>query len=397
MKPPRVAILGGGGPFTVGLINALSTTVFPARTELVLHGRTASTLEMVVGYGRRRLGPHGWTVLGTTELSEAVEGASVVLHQIRYGGLEGRRDGEEFCARFGQVADETLGPAALRTALLLLPQLERTIDELLRRCPDAWVINLVNPLSSVTAIMGDRLKRCVGVCELPRSTAARIAAVFGLDLDELEWRYSGLNHRGFIHYVRHGGRDLLSELPSRLRDRTIAGVRASEIARLGAVPLKYHRIVSGGARPMRGRSEFLLRLREQLLTELRADPHRSPPSLRRRDQSWYPEAVIPAVRALLQGGSTELVINLRTEHGIVEEVHATLGDEVRLPTGPTPPSPVVWWLDRFRCHEQAVLAALRAPAQERISEALRLDPTVGGIRAGEISTALWRDVQPTIH
>jgi 6-phospho-beta-glucosidase len=332
-------------------------------------------------------------VLGTTDLNRALQGARIVVHQIRYGGLEARREAESLCFRFGQIADETLGPAALHTGLLMRPQLERTVAALRAECPEAWVLNMVNPLGWVTGFVAERLERCVGLCELPRRTAADAAAICGFRPDEIAWDYAGLNHRGFLYRVRHGDLDLVEMLAQRLDGSTMNGLVASDITALAAIPLKYFQLVKRGLPAPPGRADFLIDLRRQILAELRSDVERLPPGLGKRDQSWYADAVVPALRALLVDEPAELVANVLADDGLVKEMKVVLGREgVRVSPRAEPPRLVERWIERFDHHERAFFAALGQPSEERISEALRLDPLVREGPIGELARTLWLGV-----
>jgi len=387
---PRFAVLGGGSPFTAALVEALreeAAGVPPM--QLVLHGRSPVPLARMKAYAAHRLGPRGWTVRAETALDAALDGAAFVLHQVRYGGMEGRARGETFCARFGVPADETLGPAALRTAVALAPAMARTANALRTCCPDAWVLNLTNPLSCATALLADAVPNVAGLCELPLCTVEEAAAVFGLSLDEVEWEYAGLNHRGFVTALRHGDRDLLAELPARLGERTIGGVRADEIAAVGALPLKYHRLLAGEV-PAPGRAAYLRGVRTTLLRELR-DPSRVPASLADRAMPWYARAAVPVLAALAGGPPAHLTLNLHRGDDVVEEVPAMVdarGVHPR-PAASVPPAAAAW-LRRFRTHEGAVMRAVRDPGRERLREALEVDPVIPAGVAERIADALAR-------
>lgn len=390
---PRLAVLGGSSPFTAAFVEALrddDAGVPPM--ELVLHGRSHTPLARMRGYAEHRLGPLGWTVRAETELASALHGAAVVLHQIRYGGMQGREAGEAFCARFGVPADETLGPAALRTALELGPAMARTADAIHACAPDAAVLNLTNPLSCATALLAEAAPRSWGLCELPVFTVAEAAAHFGLGIDDVEWEYAGLNHRGFVTALRHGGRDLLAELPARLGERTIGGIGAGEIAALGALPLKYHRLLAGEL-PAPGRAAYLSGVRDALLRELR-EPARVPARLGDRAMPWYAQAAVPVLAALLGGRTAHLTINLDPGDGMVEEVKAVVdGDGVHpVPAGEAPPVAAAW-LARFRAHERAVMRAVLDPGAETVHAALAADPVVPAALVERMADALWADVR----
>ena len=189
MHPQKLAILGGSSPFTVALVNSLNDVVdrLPA-FDLQMHGRNGENLALMEAYANRLLQRSGWRIGSTTSMRKALEGASIVIHQIRYGGMERRIQHEQFSERCRVPPDETLGPTALLAAFEMFSELRDTCDAMAEYSPDAWILNLTNPLSYVTAMMvSTGLRRCVGLCELPRMTALEIAALYRLEIRELDW------------------------------------------------------------------------------------------------------------------------------------------------------------------------------------------------------------------
>ena len=238
---PVVVVLGGSTPFTAALIEALreARDALPA-CELRLYGQDAAALERMRRYAERRLTGFGWTSRTSRRLDEAVDGATVVVNQIRFGGLAGRADDEALANRFQLPADETLGPCGLSSALRVIPRIRELASELGRRCPDAWVLNLSNPLSLTTRTMIDAggPSRTIGLCELPAVTALEACRLLGMSPEDVQWKYAGLNHRGFIFALEHRGErrdDPLRDLASRHHDPHRAGrlERREEVLELG--------------------------------------------------------------------------------------------------------------------------------------------------------------------
>lgn len=372
-------MLGGSTPFTVGLIDAIdmeSANIRPA--HLVLHGRSAEAISLVAAYARGALVPRGWRVSGTTKLSEALDGADIVVHQIRYGGLEGRRRDEWLASQLGLPADETIGPAGLAAALRMAPGHRVLARALIQRCPDALVLNLTNPLSCSTALLHRwGVPKVVGLCELPLATAREACDVLGLQETDIDWTYAGLNHRGFIHRLTHRGRDLMNELLGRLGDQTIGGIGRAEIASLGAIPMKHFALFRSTPARSSPRAEILLALRRNILDELRNDATRPPPSLRVRHQPWYRDAVVPMLIAIDQTSPRRLIVNLPAEDDVVHELPAAVSEVGVEPTPDVPPLPaVVRWIDRFVEHERRVVAAAMDPSPAAIRAAVDSDPLV---------------------
>ena len=386
-----LAILGGSSPFTAGLLEALAAAGLPGRC-LVLHGRDLRALTAVAAFGRNRLGPLGWQIEIERRLEAAVEGAEVVLHQIRWGGMAGRARDEALSTSVGVAPDETLGPGALLRALEMAPEIDRLAVLLAHRCPGALVLNLTNPLSVATWLLARRGLRTVGLCELPRATAALAERRLGLAPGALSWRYVGLNHRGFLLSLEAEGRDRLADLVAAIGAGTLGGVPDSDLEELGALPTKYFPIFArpSGHGPVRAR--VLADLRSRLVTELEADPTRPAPSLAQRDLSWYPEAVVPWLEALESPEPVLLEGNLPDPSGLVMEGRLWVGQGQlgpRQPPGPLP-EPVARWTRRLMDHEAAVLAAVERPDRAHVGTALSLDPTLPPGRLAEATAqVLW--------
>ena len=384
-----LTVLGGSSPFTAAMVDALANT-YADRTpiqpmELVLTGRNHENLSLMSQYATQRLGLFGWTCRATQEMARGLDGAAVVIHQIRYGGLAQRVAGERLCAGLALPEDETLGAAALLSGIRSVPALELTLAALKRFCPEARVLNMTNPLSTITAIMARELSFCVGLCELPAYTLSEAAGVLGVSDAALDWQYLGLNHRGFIFAIRHRGENLLPQLPQKLAacatprngPATIGGIDADCISQMRALPLKYFRLVTCPSSRASGRADFLRDLRARISNELRQDQTRSPSALRERYLEWYPRAVVPMLAALASNVPSSQVVNLPLEDGLVWELKVPVSRVgIGCPEQVEASPPAAAWLERFRIHEQAFLRAVCAPNHANIREAVLADPTV---------------------
>jgi 6-phospho-beta-glucosidase len=393
----KLAILGGSSPFTAAFIDALAQAArrLP-RCALWLHGRNGQNLESISRYGAVCLEPLGWSVNSTALLREALEGAYIVIHQIRYGGLKGRAKDERIAADYGAAADETLGPSALNCILRTVPELRDVSRQIALTAPEAWVLNLTNPLSAVTAIMLDcGVARCVGLCELPLYTASLAADVLGVPFHETHWQYAGLNHRGFIMSLEHGGRDLLPELAARLDGDTIGGITAREVSELGALPTKYFQVACGRERPQAGRAAVLSALRDQIAAELLRNASTTPPSIRKRYLEWYSLSVVPMVVALHSSEPKREIVNVRVLNGLVEEVHANVSCKSidALPSPAITSASVQRWIEDYRAHEKGVMRCIENPSPTSIAAALLADPISPPAYAKPMADAIWTSYQ----
>jgi len=349
----RIAVLGGSAVWTVSLVQALRALPI----ELVLHGRNERRLKLVARHARHWLADD---VDIATDIGRAVEGADMVVVQIRYGGLEARAEAEQRAWALGCPADETLGPAALHMAMAAAPQLRDLGRVLAERCPKAWVLNMVNPLGISTALLSEAHERVLGICELPHTTADKAAVEIG----SFPWRVEGLNHRSFL-CVEPAVLDRIGE--------TLVGLPGAWARELGAIPTKYHRVVRESSPPGASRASALIDLRDRIVSELAHSPGRIPPSLGQRVTDWYTDGLVPVIRALMRGSGTRSV-NLACDDGLVRErlVRFTPRGFEALP-GCLPPAARAW-VETFEAHERAVLAAVRR--QGPLENALALDPVV---------------------
>ena len=387
---PKLTVLGGGTPFTAALFDAIAASEYCLQPQqLMLFGRDRTALDIVARRGQHCLGRFGWVVKNTTNLDEALDGARHILHQIRYGGLDGREQGERLSERFGLPADETLGPAALQTAICTASAVQQTARAIAARCPGAWTLNLTNPLSVTTALfVREGVTRAIGICELPEATATAVADVLCIAASELRWEYAGLNHRGFLYNCSREGEPLLPRIVEALRTRNLAGVTRSDVERLQAVPSKYFAMLRRPGATVR-RAQILREVRADLLRELAADPTISPPSLMKRNVDWYSKAVVPLLAGLASPDLHSRVVNVMGPDGVVIETRTTIASDRAVPvTGAVPPPAVQSWIRRFSAHEHAVLAATLAVSDTAVRKALTLDPLVPAEHVDPLTAAL---------
>lgn len=372
----RLAVLGGSSPFTVGLFDALAAAPIGDISEIMLHGRDEDALRLLARYAALHL-PDAKTQW-TTSMDAATDGFDIVLHQIRYGGLQARGRNEAAAHAQGHVADETLGPAALHTACAMREPLLRTAQIIARGSPGAHVLNLTNPMGlAMVLLRHGGVPDPIGVCELPATTAQAAAAVIGVERERLGWAYSGLNHRGFLHSLRVDGIDVLGNIAARAGgDATFGGLDGTALMRLGGLPTKYFCAFAGrGSVSAPGRAERLMGLRSAILTELAHDCTVTPPSLAGRAQPWWDYAVVPLLRALSGEGEGEMMLNLLRANGLAEEGWCAVSDRGAVWIGsPPPPSAIGEWVLRFREHEAASVQAVLSPSRIALARAIALDP-----------------------
>ena len=372
-----LAVLGGGSPYTLQLCEQLAGSRLAGEAwELRLQGRNQDVTSQIAHFAQSRL--PGWKVSYDTAAQRVLDGADYVVHQARYGGLEGRHEGESLGRALDTAADETLGPSGLLAAIRCMPYIAELAELLHRFCPQAWVLNITNPLSLTTSqLFLQGHSRCIGICELPRVTQRQIAARLQLPHEQLQWTYTGLNHRGFLHNLTHAGQPVLPRLLSLMESQSFTGFDAALIEELQAIPTKYFRLLVTSKVEDNNRSTQLVDLRAEALKQLEQVPLRYPPALEQRPMPWYEHAVVPMLEALSGARhSCVLPVNLCAANGITREFLATVSTgsvNHDLPRTAPPPA-VARWMEVFEAHEAASLSACLAPTGENIEAAFAADP-----------------------
>ena len=100
----------------------------------------------------------------------------------------------------------------LAMALRTIPAALQYARMMERYAPGAWLVNFTNPAGLITqALLTHSQARVVGICDTPAELFHRIAWSLGEPFEDMEFRYAGLNHLGWVRRVcRPGTTDLFA-------------------------------------------------------------------------------------------------------------------------------------------------------------------------------------------
>ncbi|GAB4544205.1 MAG: alpha-galacturonidase LplD [Anaerolineae bacterium] len=152
-----------------------------------------------------------WDVQVQDDLDRALNGSNFVIVSIAQGGLEAMRLDLEIPWRYGiaQPVGDTVGPGGISRALRHIPvalDIARRMEHL---CPEAWFINLTNPLSPITrAVSRETRVRAIGLCHEVAGVLEDLAHLFKVEQPStISARVAGVNHLPWILQMRVDGRD----------------------------------------------------------------------------------------------------------------------------------------------------------------------------------------------
>lgn len=90
-------------------------------------------------------------ITATTNRADALRDATFVILCVSIGGLRAMRNDLAIPGRYGisQAVGDTVGPGGLARGLRFIPFAVRVAREMEHLCPDAWLLNLTNPMTTI--------------------------------------------------------------------------------------------------------------------------------------------------------------------------------------------------------------------------------------------------------
>lgn len=142
----------------------------------------------------------------------ALADANYVIGMFQIAGYEpGTVIDFEIPKKYGlrQTIADTLGIGGIMRGLRTIPvylEMARDMEEL---CPDALLLNYVNPMSMVTWALNKATSiNTVGLCHSVQGTAEQLADDINVPIDEINYLAAGINHLAFYLKFEREGVDL---------------------------------------------------------------------------------------------------------------------------------------------------------------------------------------------
>lgn len=163
--------------------------------------------EIVVSKLARTLGAKA-TIETYTDQRQALDGADFVIVSFQIGGYEPCTVTDfELPKKIGlrQTIADTLGIGGIMRGLRTVPHLWSICDDMIEVCPNAIMLQYVNPMAINTWAIGARYPtiRQVGLCHSVQGTAEELARDLEIPLSEIRYRVGGINHMAFYLDFQH--------------------------------------------------------------------------------------------------------------------------------------------------------------------------------------------------
>ena len=196
----QVTIIGGGSyQWTPKLVTDLLGVPALAGMHLVLEDIDPVSVEKLGAYARMasdRLGVAA-TITTTTDQRAALFGADFVVVTISTGGFEAMAVDLGVPARHGilQSVGDSVGPGGINRSLRNVPVLVGIGRDMEECCPDAWMLNLTNPMSCLTrAVCRETAIKTVGLCHEVSNFCLDLAIALGKPHTVVRPVVAGVNH-----------------------------------------------------------------------------------------------------------------------------------------------------------------------------------------------------------
>lgn len=213
----RIVLIGAGSAmFGLGALGDIFKNKALAGSTVVLHDINPQALHKVEALARqfieeRRL---PYTLVATTSRSEALAGATFCIISIEIGDrYELWEQDWKIPLQYGnhQVYGENGGPGGLFHSLRIIPPILEICEDIHTLCPDAYVINLSNPMSRICHAVHRQYPdlKMVGLCHEVASLPYHLPRMLETPLSNLSFKAGGLNHFSVLLEVayRDSGKD----------------------------------------------------------------------------------------------------------------------------------------------------------------------------------------------
>lgn len=141
-------------------------------------------------------------ITATEDRREALRGADFVIVMIQVGGYKPSTVIDfEIPAKYGlkQTIADTLGIGGIMRGLRTAPVLADIGRDMQELCPDAWMLQYVNPMAINCLALSHLLPdlNYVGLCHSVQGTAADLARDLGEEITDIDYDCAGINHVAF--------------------------------------------------------------------------------------------------------------------------------------------------------------------------------------------------------
>ena len=364
----KIVTIGGGSSYTPELMEGFIKRYEELPIEeiwLVDVERGKEKLRIVADLAQRMwdASPYDVKVHLTLDRREALKDADFVTTQFRVGLLNARIKDERIPFSYGLLGQETNGAGGIFKAFRTIPVILDIVKDMKELCPNAWLINFTNPSGMVTeAVMRyGNWEKVIGLCNVPVGAMMKEPATIGKTLDQLVYKFAGLNHFHWHKVFDLDGNEVTQQIIDAMYEGKDGGVPANifdvplfkeQLDEIGMIHCGYHRyyyrqeeMLAHGLEEYNTigtRAEQVKRTEAELF-ELYKDPNldHKPEQLSKRGGAHYSDAACETIAAIYGNKNTHIVVTTRN-NGALPDLPPESAAEVSCFIGATGARPIAF-------------------------------------------------------
>jgi 6-phospho-beta-glucosidase len=360
----KITTIGGGSSYTPELMEGFIKRFdeLPIREIWLVDIEEGKEKLEIVGNMARRMwdaSPYDVKIYTTLDRQEALKDADFVTTQFRVGFLEARIKDERIPSYYGMLGQETNGAGGILKAFRTIPVILEIVEDMKRLCPNAWLVNFTNPSGMVTeaVVRYGKWDKVMGLCNVPVMAMMKEPETIGTNLDELIYKFAGLNHFHWHKVFNSKGENVTEEIIDQLYKKD-SGLPTNifdvefyreQLEQMKMIPCGYHRYYYRQEEMLEhsleeyqtiGTRAQQVKQTETELFELYKDPHlnHKPEQLAKRGGAYYSDAACETIASIYANKNSHIVVSTKNCGAVpdlpsdcVVEVSAYIGAAGALP------------------------------------------------------------------
>ena len=226
MSSPKIVVLGAGSLFfgrkaiwqmvhSEHLRNGTLALVDIDETRL---NKMSSLAKKVIAHNNSPL-----KLQASTNRRDVLKGADFVIMSFAFNNANNRGIDCDVSAKYGirMCSGDTIGPGGIMRTMREFPVILDAAKDISDLCPEAWVINYINP----TSVHGIGLRRffpklkTFALCDAQYGLRKNVAKACNVENDDkLTVHTAGVNHFTWMLKAEHEGKDLIPKLVKEKKD-----------------------------------------------------------------------------------------------------------------------------------------------------------------------------------
>ena len=209
----NITVVGGGSyHWAPRLLADFANTPSLNDVHVVLHDLDAERMKLMQDLGQEIARRRGisMTVEAEGDRRRALAGADYVITAFSVGGFDSMQHDIEIPQRFGlrQPIGDSVGPGGIMRALRSIPVLLDIARDVELVAPDAWLINVTNPLTALCrSVTRETNVKTVGLCNEWVGCSWILSLLFDCGMADIDPILGGVNHYPLATSLKIAGDD----------------------------------------------------------------------------------------------------------------------------------------------------------------------------------------------